>query len=62
MNVELAVVASLSPLEVRPKGRLTDVPVTRRIQALPGDLAVGDEVAVVTLDRQVWLLGRGDPA
>lgn len=59
-RVQIATVASLAPLEVRPKGRLVDVPVAHRTVAVPGDLAVGQQVLIVVLDRQVTFLGRRD--
>lgn len=61
-TVQVAVVAVVSPLEVRLKGSASDVLVQRQIQVPPVDLAVGERVLVTVVDRQVTFLGRWDAA
>lgn len=58
--MQVAVVAVVSPLQVRLKGAVTNTAVQRRTVSVPGDLAVGQRVLVAVVDRQVTFLGRWD--
>lgn len=58
--VQMAVVATVTPLAVRLKGATTNTPVQQRTQALPGDIAIGQRALVVVVEGQLTWLGRWD--
>lgn len=58
MNIQVAHVAVVSPLQVRVEGATSNSPVSRRTVLVPADIAVGQRVVVAVLAGQLTFLGR----